>query len=280
VPSVIGRDEATASRILQNRGFEVNIERVANADVERDEVAAQDPRPDTQAPEGSTVTITVSTGPGVASVPDVQGIARADAESQLRAAGFEPKVEEVFSGDVRKGRVIDTAPPQGSLIERGSPVTLRVSSGPEQVEVPDVVGETEENARSAIESAGLRVGKVTEQESVDEDPGTVLEQSPANGDTVAKGSAVKLTVAKAPPDVTVPDVVDETEEEARRLLEEAGFEVRVREETVTDSNDDGLVLEQSPDALEERPKGSRVRIVVGRLGTETPTPSPTATVGP
>ena len=64
------------------------------------------------------------------------------------------------------------------------------------------------------------------------------------------------------------------------MLEEAGFEVRVREETVTDENDDGLVLEQSPDALEDRPKGSLVRIVVGRLGTATPTPTPTATVGP
>jgi beta-lactam-binding protein with PASTA domain len=277
---VIGRKEATASQILQNRGFEVNIERVANADVERDEVAAQDPRPRTQAPEGSTVTITVSTGPGEASVPDVQGLTRANAENQLRTAGFEPKVEQVFSADVRKGRVIDTSPPQGSLIERGSPVTLRVSRGPEQVEVPDVVGETEDNARSAIEAAGLRVGEVTDKETVDEDPGTVLEQSPASGKTVAKGSAVTLTVAKAPPDVTVPDVVDQTEDEARRVLEDAGFEVRVRDETVTEPADDGIVLDQAPAGLEKRPKGSRVRIVVGRLGTATPTPTPTATVGP
>jgi eukaryotic-like serine/threonine-protein kinase len=280
VPNVIGRDEATASQILQNRGFEVNIERVANADVERDEVAAQDPRPETEAPEGSTVTITVSTGPGEASVPDVQGLPRADAEDQLKAAGFKPKVEEVFSADVKKGTVVDTSPPQGSLIERGSRVTLRVSSGPEQVKVPDVVGETEENARSAIESAGLRVGKVTDKETVDEDPGTVLEQSPANGKSVAKDSAVKLTVAKAPPDVTVPDVVDEVEDEARRMLEAAGFEVRVRDQTVTDANEEGVVLEQSPEGLEKRPKGSPVRIVVGRLAASTPTPTPSPTVAP
>jgi beta-lactam-binding protein with PASTA domain/tRNA A-37 threonylcarbamoyl transferase component Bud32 len=280
VPNVIGRKEATASQILQNRGFEVNIERVANADVERDEVAAQDPRPKTQAPEGSTVTITVSTGPGEASVPDVQGLTRANAESQLRAAGFTSRVAQVFSADVRKGRVIDTSPPQGSLIERGSSVTLRLSRGPEQAAVPDVVGETEENARSAIEAAGLRVGEVTDKETVDKDPGTVLEQSPASGNTVAKGSAVTLTVAKAPPDVTVPDVVDQTEDEARKMLEAAGFEVRVRDETVTVPTDDGIVLDQSPAGLEKRPKGSRVRIVVGRLGTATPTPTPTATVGP
>jgi serine/threonine-protein kinase len=280
VPNVIGRKEATASQILQNRGFEVNIERVANADVARDEVAAQDPRPQTQAAEGSTVTITVSTGPGEASVPDVHGLARADAEDQVRAAGFEPKVEQVFSADVRKGRVVDTSPPQGSLIERGSPVTLRVSRGPEQVAVPDVVGETEDNARSAIEAAGLRVGEVTAKETVDKDPGTVLEQSPAKGTTVAKGSAVKLTVAKAPPDVTVPDVVDQTEDEARRMLQAAGFEVRVRDQTVTDATQDGVVLDQSPQGLEKRPKGSRVRIVVGRLATATPTPTPTPTPSP
>ena len=128
VPNVIGREEGTASQILQNRGFEVNIERVANADVERDTVAAQDPRPETQATEGSTVTITVSTGPGEASVPDVQGLPRAEAEDKLQAAGFKPKVEEVFSADVKKGVVIDTSPPQGSLIERGSTVTVRVST--------------------------------------------------------------------------------------------------------------------------------------------------------
>jgi eukaryotic-like serine/threonine-protein kinase len=280
VPNVIGLKEATASQVLQNRGFEVNIERVANEDVPRDEVAAQDPRPSTEAEEGSTVTIRVSTGPGEASVPDVKGLTQANAENQLRTAGFEPKAEQVFSADVDKGRVVDTAPPQGSLIERGSTVTLRVSKGPEQAEVPDVVGKTEANARSDIEAAGLRVGEVTEQETADEDPGTVLKQTPAAGKNVAKGSAVKLTVAKAPPDVEVPDVVDETEEEARAMLEDAGFEVAVREETVTEEADDGIVLEQSPEGLEERPEGSRVRIVVGRLGTGTPTPSPTATVVP
>jgi serine/threonine-protein kinase len=280
VPNVVGRKEATASQILQDRGFEVNIERVVNADVERDQVAAQDPRPNTTAPEGSTVTITVSSGPGEASVPDVAGLPQADAEDKVKAAGFKPKVEQVTSADVKKGLVVETSPSQGSLIERGSDVTLRVSTGPEQVQVPDVVGETEDNARSAIESAGLRVGKVTDKETVDEDPGTVLEQSPAKGKSVAKGSAVKLTVAKAPPDVTVPDVVDETGDNARQMLEDAGFEVRVREQTVTDATQDGVVLEQSPDALEQRPKGSRVRIVVGRLGTATATPTPSATATP
>ena len=82
------------------------------------------------------------------------------------------------------------------------------------LEVPDVGGESEDNARSAIEGAGLRVGKVTEQES-EEDPGTVLSQSPAAGKRVAKNSAVALTIAKG---VEIPDVVDETEDDATKTL--------------------------------------------------------------
>jgi eukaryotic-like serine/threonine-protein kinase len=278
VPKVIGLKSATASQILQNRGFEVDIVSVTNPDVERDIVAAQEPRPNTQAPEGSTVTITVSTGPGEASVPTLAGLREAEAEDQLRALGFEPKTEREFSDTVAKGRVIDSSPAAGASLERGSTVTLRVSRGAEQIEVPDVVGETEDNARSALEGAGLRAGEVTEEES-DQEPGTVIEQDPAAGERLAKGSAVDLVVAKA---ATVPDVVDMTEAEARTAIEDAGFEVRLREQAVTDPDQDGVVLDQDPPAGESRPRGSRVRIVVGRAAepTATATPSPTATTVP
>jgi serine/threonine-protein kinase len=271
VPNVIGRESSTAAQILQNRGFEVDIVTVVNPDVERDRVAAQDPRPNTTAPEGSTVEIRVSSGPGEAAVPRVVGLPQDEAEQQLRDAGFETEVQREFSDDVRRGRVIDTSPPAGSTIERGSTVTLTVSRGPEQVDVPDVTGESEENARSTLEGAGLRVGEVTEEES-GEEPGTVIEQSPAAGEQVDRDSAVDLTVA-AP--VAIPDVVDLTEEEAQAELEDAGFEVRVQEQEVTDPAQDGVVLEQTPPADEERRQGSRVTIVVGRLAEETPTPPPT-----
>ncbi len=172
--------------------------------------------------------------------------------------------------------MISTTPAVGTLVERGTTVTLTVSKGKEQAAVPDVNGETEDNARSAIEAAGLRVGKVTQEES-DQDPGTVIDQSPAAGKKVAKGSSVNLTVAKA---VKVPDVVDETEEDATNALEDAGFKVRVRDRTTTAADEDGVVLEQSPAGDEERPKGSQVTIIVGRLGAATPTPTPTATATP
>jgi serine/threonine-protein kinase len=271
VPDVIDRESATASQILQNRGFEVDIVTVVNPDVERDHVAAQDPRPNTEAPEGSTVTITVSAGPGDAAVPSVEGMPQDEAEQTLKDAGFETRVERTYSDDVRNGRVIGTSPPAGTTLERGSQVTLNVSRGPEQVEVPDVTGESQENARSALEGAGLRVGKITREES-GEAPGTVIEQSPAAGQQVDKGAAVDLTVAEP---TAIPDVVDLTEEEAQAELEDAGFEVTVRDQAITDPAQEGIVLEQSPSAGEERRQGSRVTIIVGRAAPETPTPTPT-----
>ena len=271
---MVGLESATASQIVKNRGFRVEVVNVANADVERDTVASQDPLPDTEAPEGSVVELTVSTGPGEAPVPTLAGVPREQAEAQLRDAGFEPRVERSFSDTVRNGRVIATTPPGGTTIERGSTVTLNVSRGREQVEVPDVVGESQNNARSAIEGAGLRVGKVTGEAS-EEEPGTVIEQSPAGGAQVARDEAVDLVIARA---VAVPDVVDSTEEEATSTLEDAGFEVRVREQAVTDAAQDGVVLDQSPAADEERRQGSTVTIVVGRLeAAASPTPTPTAT---
>ncbi|HEX5619226.1 MAG TPA: PASTA domain-containing protein, partial [Solirubrobacteraceae bacterium] len=276
VPQVVGTQAATASQILQNKGFEVQQNNIESDDTPRGEVAGQNPRAGTFADEGSTVTINVSAGPGQVSVPTVAGQSQEEAESALREAGLDVTVEEVFSDTVDKGQVVDTSPVAGTLVERGTKVTLRVSKGAERVEVPDVSGQSEQDARSAIQGAGLRVGKVTEEES-EEEPGTVLGQSPAAGKRVAKNSAVDLTVAKG---VEIPDVVDETEDDATQILEEAGFEVRVRQRTVTTDDDVGIVLEQRPAEGEERAKGSRVTIIVGQLATSTPTPTPTATATP
>jgi len=278
VPNVIGRHSATASQILQNRGFEVDVVTVTSATVPRDEVAGQSPRPGVMADKGSLVTINVSGGPGQVAVPSVEGTPSKDAQDQLKTAGLKSKVEKQFSDTVPRGNVMSASPSPGTTVDRGTTVTLQVSRGKEQVSVPDVTGETEDNARSAIEGAGLRVGKVTQQES-DKDSGTVLDQSPAAGKSEAKGSAVDLTVAKG---VKVPDVTDDQEAEARTALETAGFTVKVRRRAVTDPAQDGVVLDQTPAADEERPKGSRVTIIVGQAPAATPTPtvSPTPTATP
>ena len=225
VPDVIDRESNTASQILQNRGFEVDIVPVVDADVSATTWRRQDPRPNTTAPRGLDRHPAGVERAGRGRRPDGRRQHHDEAEAALQQGG--PAVQDrALRTPTRSksGRVIDSSPAEGTTVERGSTVTLRVSRGPEQVEVPDLVGQTEEDARSALESAGLRVGKVTEEESA-EDPDTVLEQSPAAGDEVDTDTAVDITVARPTP---VPDVVDLTEEEATAELEDAGFEVRVQ----------------------------------------------------
>jgi eukaryotic-like serine/threonine-protein kinase len=218
----------------------------------------------------------VSTGPGEATVPAVAGLTAEKAEAQLRDAGFETRVERRFSDQVERGRVIGTAPASGSVVERGSTVVLHVSRGVEQVEVPDLVGDSEDEARSALEDAGLRAGEVTDRENADEELGTVLEQDPAAGGQVDRGSAVNLVVASAPPDAEVPDVIELQEDEARSQIENAGFAVSVRDRPVTNPDEDGVVLDQAPDPGSERPEGSTIRITIGRFESATPEPTGTA----
>src|SRR5215217_3899548 len=174
VPDVVGKRSGTAAQILQNRGFEVDVVPIQSDTVAEDRVAGQRPDPGTEADEGSVVTITVSSGPGEAQVPLVEGLPVDEAEDRVRKAGFESERRREFSDTVRAGRVIETAPSEGSTVRKGSTVTLVVSRGPEKVAVPDVVGEGREEAERLLREAALEAS-VTEREDADAEPGTVLE---------------------------------------------------------------------------------------------------------
>jgi serine/threonine-protein kinase len=222
VPDVVGKRSGTAAQILQNRGFEVDVVPIRSDSVPEDRVAGQRPDPGSEAEEGSLVTITVSSGPGEAPVPLVQGLPADEAADKLREAGFKSEQRREFSDTVRPGRVVATAPAEGSTVRKGSTVTLIVSRGKEKVAVPDVEGKTRDEAERLLRKAELEPA-VTEREDPDADPGTVLEQDPAPGTKIAKGRTVDLVVAKEPADAPVPGVIDATEADAVMALEDAGF---------------------------------------------------------
>ncbi|MBW3652583.1 MAG: Stk1 family PASTA domain-containing Ser/Thr kinase [Actinobacteria bacterium] len=275
VPNVVGSSISVATQRLQSEGFEVVPVR-DNSDKPRNSVIGQDPGAGTTADEGSRVTITVSDGPSIVSVPAVVGDTRNAARRKLTAAGFEVEEERVASDSVPIDRVVSQSPDRG-LAERGSVVTLGISSGPERLPVPDVTGRSEDAARAALQA--FRV-VVQEKEDDDADPGTVLAQKPARG-RLPRGATVTLTVAVEPSQVSVPKVVGRSQNFATKRLSGAGFEVAVEEVEVDDPDEDGIVQEQSPAGGDKVERGSTVTITVGRFDApQSPAPGTGTTTTP
>ena len=150
VPNVVDKRAENATQILQSEGFEVNVVPLQSDTVEEDRVAGQDPAPGEEAEVGSEVTINVSTGPGEALVPLVQGLPVDEATDMLREAGFKTDRRDEFSDTVKKDRVISTTPPEGQSVRKGSTVTLVVSRGKEKTAVPDVVGQQQDQAEATL----------------------------------------------------------------------------------------------------------------------------------
>ena len=279
VPSVTRRTEALALEALRAQGLTPVSTPAASTDVGVGLVISQSPAAGTEVQRGARVSLVVSTGPGTAGVPEVKGLTSAQAERKLTQAGFKPTAQNRSSTSVPAGTVIDTEPSQGVAVVAGSPVTVFVSTGPPQVDVPEVTGQSEAEARATLRAAGLHAGTITKREEPGQTPGTVLSQSPAVGVPVHSGEAVNLVVVKAPQEVTVPRVVGKKKERAEGELIGAGFAAKSTTRTVSTEAEVGLVLQQSPAGGTKAKSGATVTITVGVLGPQT-TPSTTPTTTP
>jgi serine/threonine-protein kinase len=224
---------------------------------------------------GASVSVVVSSGPGSAALQSVEGLTSAQALSSLRSAGFKPTASEQPSAKVAQGRVIGTDPPAGTELQVGSPVSVLVSSGPAQVRVPDVSGDSRSGAEAALTAVGLAVGTVTQQVSSGQAAGTVVSQTPSAGSSVRTGTKVNLTVAKASDEVAVPKLVGQTETQAAAALGGAGFVPSVVTAPTREESKVGVVLKQSPAGGHVARKGSTVTLTVGAKATETTPTTPT-----
>jgi eukaryotic-like serine/threonine-protein kinase len=274
VPRVVGAQQAAATATLQAAGF-----RPASLTVIYPKppgtVVNENPAGGTMAAKGSTVTITVSQGPGSNAVPDVGGLDEHSATAQLRAAGFRVRRVMRPSSTAPAGSAIGTSPPAGSPAENGFPVVLFVSSGPPQVTVPQVIGETENAAQQVLQANGLKAS--TQPQPSDQPSGTVLAQTPAAGSSAARDSTVVLTVASAQPKVAVPNLVGVGPYRAGQALRRAGLTEQTVTQTVSDPTQNGHVVGQSPAAGTKVKKGSAVKVVVGQYQPPT---TPTTTTSP
>ena len=262
VPTVVGADQANAEARLRQEGFKTDAT-PKTSDRPKGEVIGQDPSGGSRADKGSTVELTVSDGPAQVDVPQVTGLTLKSAQGRLTRAGLKSSVREESSDTVAKGRVISATPSEGQSVDKGSEVALVVSTGPEEIEVPDVTGKSYDEASTQLEAAGFKVTR-KDQETADEDPGTVLSQAPKSGEQAPKGSAITLTVAKEPSEIDVPDVTGEDQGDAIASLSSAGFKIERQEKDVDSPEGDGVVVEQDP-ADGKAKRGSTVTIVVGKF---------------
>ena len=262
VPTVVGADQANAEAKLRQEGFKTDATPKTSERPKGEEIG-QDPAGGERAEKGSTVDLTVSAGPQQVAVPEVAGLTLKSAQGRLTRAGLKSSVREESSDTVPKGRVVSASPQEGQQVDKGSSVSLVVSTGPEQVAVPDETGKSFDEASSDLQAAGFKVTR-KDQENTDKDPGTVLGQTPKGGSQAAKGSVVALTVAKAPATVEVPDVTGEDQGDAIARLSAEGFEIQRQEKDVDSPEGDGVVIEQDPPGGKAK-KGSTVTIVVGKF---------------
>jgi beta-lactam-binding protein with PASTA domain len=208
--------------------------------------------------------VTVSQGPGNRSVPSVQGLSEASARKHLEAAKLKVRVVMESSTRFPAGQATGTDPRAGASVSPGTAVTLFVSSGPPQQTVPSVVGDSQDAATSALQNAGFKVSS-SSQSSSRVKAGNVISQSPAGNTRAAPGATVSIVVASAPSTGTVPPVVGDPAGGATSALLAAGFKVTRKTRDVSNPNQDGNVVDQTPSGGSTAPKNSTVTIVVGHF---------------
>ncbi len=200
VPSVIGslREEAVAT--LQEFQYVVT-EVTAASPQDAGTVISQSPSPGSVLAPGSTVEITVSTGPEVMPVPDVEGLDVIAAVNALREEGFVVNATQIEepSEEIEEGKVTRTEPAAAQLVAVGSQISIVVSTGVPTVPVPSVVNLLTDSAVNTIRSEGLVVGGPI---FVDVPAGSpsddrVISQDPEPFEEVEIGFVVTITVGQA-----------------------------------------------------------------------------------
>jgi serine/threonine protein kinase/beta-lactam-binding protein with PASTA domain len=217
----------------------------------------------------------------VAMPSDIVGADQTDAKQELVNLGFRDSnitIKKKSDDNVDKGQVITVDPAAGTKIDKtklaATPVILTVSSGKAKVKVPHVKGLSEDEAKSQLDDAGLKVGSTEKRSSSSVPKGNVMGSSPNEGTSVEKGSEVTLIISDGVGKTIVPDEVGKQLDEARSDLRSKGFQVSVNFVNRPDQAPN-TVINQTPSAGETANQKSTVTLTVARQQQGPPTDFPT-----
>lgn len=196
VPDIADKSLTDAIQTLKDAGItNYRFDYKDSDDVEKDTVISTDPVAGTTVENTDTVVIVVSNGKGSLTMPDVSDQDEDTARQALTAMKLQVVTTEDFSSDIAEGKVISSDPAPGADISEGDTVTIVISKGPDQVEVPSVVDMTEKKATSTLNSANLKANASYEySDSVAK--GNVISQDTEAGAKVDPGTTVGIVVSK------------------------------------------------------------------------------------
>ena len=278
VPTVLNKSKGEATKILTTPGSRYRRTRCP----ERTRPSGQGHR---AGPDGrisrptrdrrSTITYTI--GLGTAPIPDVSGKSLAEAKKTLKDAGFKTKtVSNSTRITSRTGIVIGTDPPAGTRVERGQSVTILVSSGPNLVKVPSVVGVEQDVADTQIRDAGLKP-RLREAGVRPSPRGRSSTRARARERTSGEDTTVTVVVSNGAGTVIVPNVVGESQDAATSDLRAAGLSARVVKQTTTRPERGRPGARPGAHRGDTLPRGEAVTIIVGKFKEPTTTTTTTTT---
>ncbi|SJN37211.1 Stk1 family PASTA domain-containing Ser/Thr kinase [Luteococcus japonicus] len=221
----------------------------------------------------------------MATVPTVIGQTEQGASAQLTTAGFRVETTHTYGEEDTVNQVVDQNPLAGKEAPKGSAVTITINDGPKTNKIPtNIVGMTTDDARKALVEAGFVTKNITvqdasweqEKEHLDFKAGQVVTSNPAPGADVVPATQ-KVVLYEATGTSRVPNVMDQTLEEATAAVEGAGLTVTSETRTVTQPSQDGRVIEQQPEENAKLDRGQPVHVVIGKYATPAPTQTQTQT---
>jgi len=233
VPSLIGFDEGQARNEIANNGWSIVVRNETTETQPQGKVFRTEPPAGASLREGEQFVLYVSSGAPLAVLPDVTGKTVDEATAALTQAGLGIAVgaqvndETVVAGQIIRWEV--TAQPSlaaGDQVVRGTVVSVVVSQGPAPRIVPDLTGQTLDEAKATIADYALGVDKTPDDVfSADIEAGKVVSQSVAAGQQVDRGTTILVTLSKGPELVTVPDVIGQALETVDPAIRAAGLSI-------------------------------------------------------
>jgi serine/threonine-protein kinase len=209
VPSLDGLTVERAEQRLQDAGLALGREDFETSDRPKDTIIEQDPRGGERVEEGSAVNVVISAGREQVQVPELIDFRSVeDVRAALNDVGLVLGRVTEEDSDQPEETVLRQDPEPYESVDAGSAVAIWISNA--RVEVPDVIGRTEAQARTTLFNLGFEVEYAAEVETDEFAPGTVVDQTPEGGTLAKKGSLVTLTLAKAPPPPTPTPTPTET----------------------------------------------------------------------